>query len=651
MDTELTAIYGAHDQGGLPAHGECFSGVELDNTIGDLGKANYVDLGFGANDLASFSDQDGRLTYCFSHFQPAIPQLCGNSWLLPHLQRNLQTVDDGSGGDNSSGGNIEEEVLSVNANDSKFDGSKYGIILADVVGFESNAGTNFNNSDHAFNFRRSLARDKSVARLFVELPCLAEALSTIFDESGQAVGQNFWANDHDLLTQIIDESSWLSLARGFHPSITGMFDAVITEYLGGDEGFDQLVEEYFHDSFIPGSNPADVGFTEVFRQLHIAGWQPITNVVNTAQIGGQAGGDPSTLVLERFGPYEGMGPTNRPVYVTALNNETLTLTMTDVVDCLSTGISISDLDDDLDVEWSNICEEKYANEEEYGSEKTFCFTGQEDFKKKRNFWLDISDIDALGLDNFNLKGMQLIGHDSNPDAVNSPTIVPASFGKYGLLYSVQRRVSLGSNPFVRIGGPSFSAYQNYGVILDKALMVFKVWVDDKVDNGKDGNERESVEGSYFRRYGNWTTAVDESAWEGSAEVALSTDPDASALFLMDICKTGRYDIRVSYPDIPNGTSAARYEVYFVEGDWLETGDTETMESTLLLGAIVDQSNRESRSADEEGLVSIGHVDVNVGRGAGQVTIVVRVSSAGAEYLAGEPTILMADAVKFEEVEE
>jgi hypothetical protein len=90
-------------------------------------------------------------------------------------------------------------------------------------------------------------------------------------------------------------------------------------------------------------------------------------------------------------------------------------------------------------------------------------------------------------------------------------------------------------------------------------------------------------------------------------------------------------------------------VYQVGSDWADIGETEAVESTLLLTTIVDQSGRERGSADEEGFVSIGQIDVDLGPETCQVTLVVRLSSAGPEYRAGEPTVLLADAVKFEEV--
>jgi len=623
--------------------GDCFAGVELDNTFNEKGKSNHLDL--GGNSKEGFVAEGGRLTYSFNNFEPAIPQLTTNVWYMPHLRQVLEAIDVGEGGDNSASGNVEQEVTTINANESVFGGSKYGIINADVIGFESSLGSQWINSDHAFNFRRSLARDKSVARLFTPKECLLEGMEVVFDEEGDGT-QPLWVHNYDLFDQIVDEASWIALTWGFHPSITNIFNDVFPE--SEDEKYDRMVENHLHDLFIAGTLPGDVGFTEVFKRLHVAGWKPITNAVNFAQKSGSAQGDPSMLFIERFGPSEEGPMLGKPVYVTVLNNEGLTLTLDDVVcDNLEDVPSISDMESDLEVERSNICHDEYADPGEYTQTKKDHIITQAG-NKLTNFWIDIHNPSLLGLGNYNLHGVQFIEHESNPDAVNSPEINSDSFTKYGYFYSVKRLP--GTEPRVRIGGPSNSAYQPYGVIPDKALMVFKVWADNMVDNsGGGGAGRGPVENPYYQRFGNWSTVLDETARQRTVDVISSTDMSASALYSIDIYCSGSYDVRITYPETSSGTSSARYEVYFIERSWEETGETESVGSEPVLTAMVDQSSRNTDAMDEEGFISIGEVDVNLSNGVDQVTVVVRISSGGAEYRQGEATLLLADAVKLEEV--
>jgi hypothetical protein len=106
---------------------------------------------------------------------------------------------------------------------------------------------------------------------------------------------------------------------------------------------------------------------------------------------------------------------------------------------------------------------------------------------------------------------------------------------------------------------------------------------------------------------------------------------------------------VAYPDIAEGTTGAKYEVYLRERNYDdETGETEGTVTGPVLTTIVDQSRRDTEAMDDEGFISIGTIDVNLGGGVDEVTVVVRVSSGGAEYRRGEATLLMADAVKLEE---
>jgi len=642
---ELSLLTNAYNSGQF---GDGLSGIQLDNTLIEYGKANHLDI--AGNDMQAFADAGGRLTYSFNHFEPAIPQVCTNLWFLPHLQNGLEWIDEsGNGGDNLLNSvNNETEIVSINANEDSLGALKYAMMNSDVIGFESNLATIWISRDHDMYFRRSLARDKSVARKLTQVPCLDEALNTIFDQAGNATGQEMWTTAVDFFDQLVDEAGWLSLAWGFHPSPSAMFKGIIDGYLGGDDRFDRLAEVVIHPLYVPGTPQNNVGFTEVFRQLHLAGWQPITNVVNIGKKSANAPGEPLELYIERFGPFEGFGsPSGRPVYISVLNNDGMSLTMTDVVNCTpAIPLDITEMKTDLDLEISNICQDKYAEIDEYVVDKKemVVLNGQ---NKKKNFLLEISNPVALGLDNYNLWGMQLIGHDHSADAVNSPNIVADDlFGKWGTPYTV-----IPYEGKVRIGGPRTisNPIQQESQIEDKALMVFKVWVENTVNNDGIGGGRGAEENSYYQVFGNWSRMPDETAVGDTVDVIASTDLDASALFSIDIRRSGLYDLRVSYPDEANGTSNACYEVYLVERTMDETGETESVGAEPVLTALVDQSNRETEAMDEDGFISIGEVDVALAEGIDEVTVVVRVSSGGAERRSGQATLLMADAVKLEEI--
>lgn len=193
--------------------------------------------------------------------------------------------------------------------------------------------------------------------------------------------------------------------------------------------------------------------------------------------------------------------------------------------------------------------------------------------------------------------------------------------------------------------------QPKGLIEDKALMVFKIWTVMGADNGGEGGGTAGgeVENPYYERYGSWSTVVDEAARGRSVDVIQSTELGASALFKIDILQSGLYDVRVFWPETTSGTSSAKYEVYFVEKNLDETSETEEVITGPVLTTIIDQSSRSTEARDDQRFVSIGEVNVNVGGDVHLVTVVVRVSSGGAEYRQGEATLLMADAVNLEKV--
>lgn len=634
-------------------YGECFSGIQLDTTFDFNNSSNHLDM--TTTRMNSFVSNGGRLTYSFNTFTPAIPMLATNVWFFPHLESVLGEIDGGAPyGDNDDTENQENELISVNAHESDFGGSKYGIICADLIAFETRANRNFNNSSHSFNFRRSLARDKSVARKFMTMDCTSE-IRSMFEPDGEGPASQFWGSSTDLARQLFDEVSWVSLAWGFHPSIQSLFPV---DYFGGDEDFDLFVEEYLRPRFLPDPDSPAKGYTEVFRQLHFAGWQPVTNVVNHVDLADRTvGGEPSKVYIERFGPYEGIGTENRPILLTLLNNEDFKVSCTDVVEYGSSGVSISELETDLDVALSNICEEKYGDPASYDSgKKDRVITAS--IEKDKNFYLIISNVEELNLEEGNIGGIQMIQSipTDDPedlfDAVNYPTIIAERFTEYGDHYSIVR---INDRTQLRLGGPRYIlGGQNPGVIEDKALMVFLIDVKRVVDNGEGGGggERGASENPYYQRVGRWSTMSDETAREGSVDVISSEELGAYALFSIDIAGNARYDVQVAYPEMADGTSGAKYEVYLQE----ERCDPDTLEiitSTMrgpLLTTIIDQSISHTETMDEDRFMSIGTIEPSRGSGVDNLRVVVKVSSARAERRSGRSTMLLADAVRVENLD-
>ena len=650
VDEELEAYNTLYDDNARK--GECFSGMMFDVTFNYAGNSNHLDL--TDSRMENFVKEGGRLTYSFNHFIPAIPQLCTNTWFFPHVKSKLESIDSShlfGDNDSESSENQEKEIIGVNATEFDFGGSKYGIINADVIGFESSADKDSNNSSHSFNFRRSVARDKSVARKFNLLVC-TENVGEMLDPEGRGPAGKFWGSRVDLARQIFDEVSWIALAWGFHPSVDALFPS---EFLHGDEASDQFVDTYIRYRFALNDGGPAFGYTEIFRQLHLAGWQPATNVVNTAD-STTAPGDPTKLYIERFGPYEGIANT-KPVYVTMLNNEDFKVTCTDVVDFDSTfGVSISELETDLEVERSNICEGKYGNPDEYDSKDLGLFIAASDAEDK-NFYLVFSDLEELMLDEGNLHGLQMIqAIEDDPEepitAVNYPTTIADGFSAYGANYSIIR---YNHGTQLRLGGRRFLMNpQEPGIIEDKALMVFKIWTTRGADNGGQGGGggRSEADDPYYQRVGNWSTVTDETARHGSVDVISSEEMGAYALFSIDIAGNAVYDVQIAYPDMAEGTTGAKYEVYLREESYdAETG--ETTGSTIsgpLLTTIVDQSRGHTETMDEDRFASIGEIVASRGSNVDRLSVVVKVSSAGAEYLEGRATLLLADAVRIENLD-
>jgi hypothetical protein len=631
-------------------------GVQLDNGFQDC----HVDLNSVRVD--TFASNGGRLTYSFNEFAPAVPQVTTNTWFFPHLRNLLDAVDNGEDyytdyGDGTDANdpppfhNIEEEIIGINANEHQLGGSKYAIMNADVIGFESSAQHSNNNSPERFNFRRILARDKAVSRQLGPVDCAKTAADNIPYGLGLAY---LYEDDIDLYTQILNEVTWSSLAYGFMPGIHNMFGIGADECFPDEQKFDRFFDNVARDLFWtgPGYLPPRRGYTNVFQMLHLAGWQPVTNIINIAGQG--SGGDPQVLLINRFGPYEGMGPSNRPFYITLYNNAEGTLTFTDVAEYnCGECIPIGSLESDEEVERLDICENNYGEGAFDGKIKNDLDANYFSLSD-RNFWLEIGNADKLGINGVgNLSGHQMIGHVASSDPpVNDPTIHAEKFGSTGQHYSI---ISLnGEPPVIRLGGGRMPGqFQGPGTIEDKALMVFKIWLEPKVDNSSSGGERSSeADNPWFRTFGSgWTLVDDENAENGSIEATSTTVPGACALYSIDTGVNGKHCLRVKYPVYQEVAGTARYDVYVV--DHLEEGLGSVTPDSLpepALSVLVNQASGRFSDVDDEGFAAIGEFDVAGLPRYGLVSVVIRVSAASDEETVGGSGILVADAVKLEAVE-
>ncbi len=474
------------------------AGVEFDNTYRD----SHLDLNIGRVDNFAHSDvegNEGRLTYSYNEFRPAVPQLTTNTWFFPHVEAFLDDVDNdeaqfpdhGDGADSGYPGASEEEIISINAMQKEFGGSKYAIMLADVIMFESSTQTQFNNKNESFDFRRSMARDKSVARGLAPYRCAGDALDNYITYGN---GPDHLYTDRDqVLLQLLNEATWSCLAYGFMPAMHN--------FLSVEEGCfvdDDAKDEFY--GYLPPDPPGPArrafwtsdsyilprrGYTDIFKKLHKAGWQPVTNIVNLV------GPVSESLVINRFGPYEGFGPPSRPIFVTVYNNETFSLTLTDVAeygceDC----IPIGSLQSDEEIELYSICENNFGSAAFQNKEKRDLDSQFFDLRD-RSFLLEINNIDKLALNGVgNLMGHQMIEHiKGSTPAVNAPNIPADIFDEYGDNYSVTRsNGGPGLAPKIILGGGRAPGEpQGPRTIEDKALMVFRIWLSGIVDNSKSGD--------------------------------------------------------------------------------------------------------------------------------------------------------------------
>ncbi len=300
-------------------------GMECDNAFYSRYDANHLDQ--TSNRLSKYVAIGGRLTYSINHLAPAIPQVAANVLFLKDMQDKLGEIDAVFPfGDGSNPTHIEDEILSGNFNEPLFGASKYGVMNCDIGGFESRIAqgfNRFNRSEQAQNFRRAMARDKNMARLIGQVP-LKDCILDVWQTSGCSNWDNLWGtgNYNDFQIQIVNEAAWVALAWGFMPSISNIF---------------RVIDDNFFDSHILPLFETDpqygLSYTNIFRELHLSGWRPITNIEVLYE-----GVTPETGIrVERFGD---TGDSNSPgdsVCFTVLNNDDLTVTTVDLAKIGATG--------------------------------------------------------------------------------------------------------------------------------------------------------------------------------------------------------------------------------------------------------------------------------------------------------------------------
>ncbi len=630
-------------------------GVFLDNMFVAENKGPYLDVLADSSPPISRSRQEafvsaeGTLTYSLSHFKPAISQLPLNAAMVKAAKNLLDEIDEDSGGQYEHGegigapGDTKEEILTGNINAPYFGGSKYGLIHADMGGFEGNPVLSFNNGSQAFDFRRTLARAGNMPHKLLKFPCI-HGMRTTFDTCQN--WKDLWGDSDDswekMYEQIVNEAIWIDLAWGFHPGITVLLP--VDESVPGD--LDEFVEEHIRGKYT-GSG-GDLGYTAIYKELHLAGWHPINNAVTHVD------GVPLPLFVERFGDTIGWGDENAK-YFTVLNNDTLSYTLVQMTEDEIAGTpspeiyfedipDIQTLDDTIKCSLVQNCE-GYPSRED--ADDHFIL-------KRKTFHLEIHDPVQFGLHNGNLYAKQLVSNADDAEVCNWPLIQPAEFDDGTLMgrYSIVRK-----NSSIIIGGARLGTTQTKITLEDKALLVFKIWPSLTVNNGTSGECRDgSGEGSwtessrlwsYFEMYGDgWQRLDSDAGYGGNLDLVQSSSPGACVNYKFTIGESGRYSIRVHLPVSPQTPAPARYKAYvldYLEGPVGPAPPGDPVWSHLLDPGDSDTYNQEW---DEEGFVEIGAIDVTLTEPA-LVTVVIRLSGSGSgtDRTAAGSGYLLADAVK------
>jgi len=632
------------------------AGLYFDNTFFGESKGLHLDILNESNTVSydrqgDFVEAGGALTYSLSHLKPAVSAIPLDTRFLDATRTRLTEYDKWASWQFGEGSpypsNRQDELLTCNLNSRYFGGSKYGAIRADVSVFESNPILDFNNSSQAFDFRRTLARQRNTTRILNGFPCIGEweLLPTVCDQ-----WDGLWGTS-PLVTvyrQIVNEAIWMSLAWGFHPSIQNLLpeNSNLPPAVGT---IDLFVEEYVRDLFTGIGN--NFGYTEISKQLHLAGWQPVTNAV------AHDDGADLPLFVERFGPITS-GSEQYGNYFTILNNDSLDFTLAQLVDEFDfggppAGIPFKDLPNLQAMNDVSKCEDVYECD-------SYPYRGQAEaffLNLQKSFYLDIRDPARLGLWNGNLYGRQMVHNpEAAEDIVNWPEIIPTEFDENPYAqpyYSIRRMTS--PDPIVRIGGPRIPL-QLPIEIEDKALKVFKVWTSLIVNNGPegDGGERSGDSRStetdlvtaFYERYGQgWQRVATAAGYGGTLDLVPAVDPSSAVFYRFTIGLGGDYRVLAHAPETTSATAAARYEAYV--SDYFEEAAGDTPLGEPVWSTVIDPATSEAynNGRDEVGLIEVGTVSIDIVEPE-LATVVIRLS-------AGETSsrYLLADAVKLVPVEE
>ncbi len=659
IEAERSYIAGAYESLIDEFSDDGLKGMTLDNMFYGKHMANHLD--FSPARLPLFVDSGGSLTYSINHLSPAIPQVAANVLLMEGLREELENIENTPGsGDGTETEQPDEELLSVNANEPLYGASKHGIMHSDIGGFESSTTLGlFNRSVRSQNFRRTNARDKNMSRLLSKI-LIRDCIIENWQYTGQCDNwDNLWGpvNHTDFEIQLVAEASWMSLAWGFMPSISNIFSDI------DDVFFTSHILPLFDDQTIPPPvPPPGKSFTGIFKELHLSGWRPITNA--TVSYDGVV--PEQGLRVERFGDF-GRGDAStigESLCFTALNNDDLSLTVLDLARFVPNGDpaekSIDEIETAQEYRDYGICEKDFGCDNFPGS----CPSELKEREKSVRILIqNLKHFDLVRAGNIVCR--QLVHSPDKPTVCNWPSIEEDEFGvgpSYnGENYSLEIITILGLG--LRIGGPwdKNNTHQDYLSIPDKALMVFKVWLEEKVDNGDGGEEGRGSSrtgdsdtavyiGDHYELYGDGWQRYDTAGYNGDVDVVSVSDPTACAYYTFTSGESATIEAMVHFPISSLATTAAQYDVYVTDYFVGLAGDTNL--GSPVLTTVIDQSDADaySAAANEDGFISIGTFDVSVEDPAFN-SIIVKVSVPGSSTQAREPSrLLVSDVVMLKTLE-
>jgi len=570
---------------------------------------------------------------------------------LDALKNRLDEIDlDGSinfgGGSGQGSGINQDELLAGNFNSQYIGGSKYGIIRADLGGFESSPVLRYNQGSAAFNFRRTVTREKNMARLLTDFPCI-DGMRQNFGDEGCPQWNDLWDYSPEYMyKQIVNETVMMALAWGFHPSIHNL----LRDYTDSFGNLEALIDGYIRTRFT--GDATFEGYTSIYKQLHLAGWKPVTNAEAHVD---ELNDELPLLYVERFGSDHLAGPTN-PKYFTVLNNDSLSFTLVQLTEEEIFGgpppVYFDDIDDVQRLDETGKCDDvQECDNYPYQLAADSFFNENKD----KSYFLEIHDPIRLGLWNGNLFAEQLVENPENLDVCNWPRIIADEFDESQgqANYSIKRNMVPPVS--IIIGGANPTLQQRID-IEDKALMVFKIWHSLIVNNGPEGGGGGERSGSqtdstlssqYYERYGsNWQRVESDLGYGGNLDQLPAGDSAASAFYKFTIGLGGRYRVMAHLPATTQAPAPARYDVYVLE--YLEDPAGESALGDPVWTTTLDLTGSETyrSNVDEDGFFEIGIVTLNLTEPE-LATVVVRLSSAGddTEHTSTGSSYVLADAVK------